>query len=82
MSRAPAAVEHETLSVEGVADIDVRVIDSVRLEVGEVRTRQGWRHRVEQEGRDEIEFVFVHADGREVEYEVELRDGRLTGEVG
>ena len=71
----------ETVEPGEAGEVDVRIIDGRQLELVDVRDAAGWTHRIDDEQRDEIEIDFRHDDGRDVELELELEDGRLKVEV-
>lgn len=71
----------ETVEAGEAGEVDVRIIDGRQLELAEVRDAAGWTHRIDDEERDEIEIDFRRDDGRNVELEVELEDGRLKVQV-
>lgn len=51
-----------------------------RLVLGDVRPAEGWTHSVDEQGDDEIEIDF-RRDGREIDFEAEIDDGRLDIEI-
>lgn len=55
-------------------------LDGDRLVLVEVRPSAGWSHRVDEDDDDEIEIDF-HDNGREIDFEAELDDGRLKVDV-
>ena len=55
-------------------------IDGDRLILVDVRPSDGWTHRVDEDDDDEIEIDF-RDNGREVDFEAELDDGRLKIDV-
>lgn len=54
--------------------------DGDELRLVEVRPNDGWRYEVEEDDDDEIEVEF-RDNGREIDFEAELDDGRLEVDV-
>jgi len=51
------------------------------LDLVEVRPAEGWSHSVDdRDDRDEVEVTFSR-EGREIEFEAEIDDGRLDVEI-
>jgi hypothetical protein len=78
---APDGGSVQTVEAGEAGEVDIRVIDRRQLELVDVREAAGWTHRIDAEERDEIEIDFRHDDGRRVELETEIEDGRLKVEV-
>jgi hypothetical protein len=55
-------------------------IDGDRLVLVDVRPNDGWSHRIDDDDDDEIEIDF-RDNGREIDFEAELDDGRLEIDV-
>lgn len=72
----------ETIEIEALGEVDVRVVAGRRMELVAVREAAGWSHRVDEVEHDEIEFSFRHRDGRGVKVELELEQGAVAVATG
>src|SRR5690606_35628303 len=60
-------------------DVTLRV-EGDRLVLVDVQPSDGWTHRVDEDDDDEIEIDF-RDNGREIDFEAEIDDGRLKIDV-
>ncbi len=71
----------ETVVVDQVGEVDVRVTGASQMELVDVRPAAGWRYTVDDADTDEIELEFRHEGGRSVDVEITVEDGHLRTEV-
>jgi hypothetical protein len=72
----------ETIEVDGLGEVDVRVVAGRRMQLVEVREEPGWSHRVDEVEHDEIELTFINRDGRSAKVELELTQGVVRASTG
>ena len=82
--QAPTGCERLEEAADGLYRFEAGEVDMTRdgdrLVLGDVRPAEGWTHRIDDQDDADIEIDF-RRDGREIDFEAELDDGRLDIEI-